>query len=423
MRKFFILLTKELRELVTLQLIIPLVLTMGMFLLIGNVVGKQQEKAKGSQEIAILDQDITPTSSTILTILDKANFKVISVTGPLDEAISTVRSGKSNALLVIPKGFQDGIRQGKQQSIQAYSFIRSFSVLSAQNYAAQQVAVSVVNDYFSTQVITQNLTLDPQIVKNPLKTEDHTVVGDKQAAVNPAAILGFVSTQTTFIPIILFFVITFAAQMIATTIASEKENKTLETLLSLPIGRRQIVTAKMMAAGIVAAVSSIFYLIGFRSYINGLSGSATGGESVATAAHQLGLTFTPVSYIYLGASLFMGILIALAIALILGAFAEDVKSVQGLITPLMVLVLIPYLLTMFLDFSTISNAGRLGVYAIPFAHPFLAAPNLFLKNNAFVLYGILYQLVWFVVFVLIAGKIFTTDQIVTMKISLKKRAR
>jgi ABC-2 type transport system permease protein len=421
MRKFFILLTKELRELITLQLILPLLVTMGMFVFIGNVIGKQQEKAKTPQEISVLDLDHTHTSSVVTDVLKQSNFTVRSLQGSKEEAIATAENSNSKALLIVPAGFQDGIRRGEQQSVQSYSFIRSFSLLSAQNYATLQSAIITINTYFSNQLISERLPVDPTIIKNPLIAEEHTVVGQKQAMISPQVILGFVSTQTTFIPIILFFVITFAAQMIATTIASEKENKTLETLLSLPIGRKQIVTAKMMAAGIVAAVSSIFYLIGFRSYINGLTGNSIGGDSAAAAARDLGLTFTPMSYVYLGTSLFVGILIALAIALILGSFAEDVKSVQGLITPLMLIVLVPYLLTMFLDFSSISQGARTAIYAIPFAHPFLAAPNLFLKNIPFVIYGILYQLVWFIVFVVIAGKIFTTDRIVTMKISFKKR--
>ena len=51
---------------------------------------------------------------------------------------------------------------------------------------------------------------------------------------------------TIYIPIVLFVAVIFASQMIATAIATEKENKTLETLLSYPVTRTSIVTSKML---------------------------------------------------------------------------------------------------------------------------------------------------------------------------------
>jgi ABC-2 type transport system permease protein len=127
-----------------------------------------------------------------------------------------------------------------------------------------------------------------------------------------------------------------------------------------------------------------------------------------------------LDYLLLGASLFMGILVSLAIAMILGSFAEDIKSVQGLITPLMVLVIIPYILVFLVDIASLSPFLQNLVNAIPFTHSFTAAPNLLLKQDSQVYWGILYQLLCFIVFVTIAAKIFTTDRIITLKITFSK---
>jgi len=125
----------------------------------------------------------------------------------------------------------------------------------------------------------------------------------------------------------------------------------------------------------------------------------------------------------LGLTLFASILTALAIAIILGAFAEDVKAVGTLIMPLMVLLLIPYFLTLFLDLSVLPDAARYAVLAIPFTYPFITGPNLFLGNYGIVWWGIGYQLVWFAVFVTIAARVFSTDRILTMKLSLGRKKR
>jgi ABC-2 type transport system permease protein len=123
----------------------------------------------------------------------------------------------------------------------------------------------------------------------------------------------------------------------------------------------------------------------------------------------------------LGGSLFFGILSALSVAMILGVFAEDTKAVQGVITPLMVLVMIPYLITLLLDLNSMSPTIKYLVYAIPFSHPFLAAPNIFMKNYLFVFAGIAYQAVFFLVFVLIAAKIFSSDKITTIRLNFSKK--
>ena len=211
--------------------------------------------------------------------------------------------------------------------------------------------------------------------------------------------------------------------MIATAIANEKENKTLETLLSVPIPRSILVSSKMVAAGIIALIAAVVYMFGVRYYFQGVAGgelSNISGDSISGALQQLGLILTPFSYVVLVTSLFLGILCALSIAVILGAFAESVKNVQALISPLMVMVVIPYFFVMFLDINSLSPVLKYFIYAIPFSHPFMASPNLLLQNYNIVFFGIAYQLVFFLVFVYIAGRIFSSDKILTMKLKLKK---
>ena len=114
---------------------------------------------------------------------------------------------------------------------------------------------------------------------------------------------------------------------------------------------------------------------------------------------------------------------ALSIAIILGAFAENVKAVQSLLAPLMILVMIPYFLTLFVDLDQAGPLLKWLVLAIPFSHSFSAAPNLFLNSYATVIAGIVYQFVWFVVLAGVAARIFSTDRILTMKLNLRRTKR
>jgi ABC-2 type transport system permease protein len=426
MRSFFILLKKEVRELLTPQVILPLVAIMLVFAFIGKVVGQEQQRMETEISAAVMDLDQSQASDAVIRVFEQNGvlMRLMEEEGE-EKFVETAREQNFKMALVIPEGFSEGLLRGEPQNLRVFTILKSFSFGAnriSQNTAA---AMAGVNELFSSQQIAIAFPgEDPSKLKYPVRPVDTVLVGDKSALINPSVIAGFIASQTTFIPIVLFLVIVFASQMITASIAMEKENKTLETLLSTPASRNAIVSAKLMGAGLVALLTSAIYMIGMRYYIAGLAGdiALNGGDgTVQEAASQLGLIMTGPDYLLLGLSLFFGILTALSIALILGSFAEDVKSAQGLLAPLMVLALLPYFLTMLLDISTISPALRWAIYAIPFSHPFLAAPNLLLDQYQPVILGIVYMAVLFVVFVFIASKIFSSDKILTMRLKLWKR--
>lgn len=424
MRKFFVLLKKELKELLTLQIIAPLILTAVLFIFIGNLLGKEQEKNKQPQDVIVLNKDQSAISEELISILGKNNLNIetVSPSTSAEDALDQAKNQNKVALIIIPENFSSSILNSEKKTLEMYTIIRNFSMMGGQKYGMVVAAVQSSNEVLSNMVMQKFVgSADPTILKNPLRLNEHIVVGQKQANISPAVVMSFVSQQTMFIPIILFFVIIMASQMIATAIANEKENKTLETLLSSPVDRRLIVIAKMAAAGIVALLASLVYIYGFRSYMQGVVGGEGMAKDVSEVIQNLGLTFNIQGYILLGLSLFVGILVALAIALILGAFAEDVKSTAGLTTPLMVLVMIPYFLTLFLDINSLSPTLRYLTYAIPFSHIFLAAPNIFLGHYLPVILGIIYQAIVFVVFAFIAARIFSSDLIMTMKLNFSKK--
>ena len=422
MRTFLTLLKKELRELLTWQIILPILLTAVLFFGLGNVLGKEQQKANAAQAVVVLDRDNSPATELVHQTLVNANFKVINATeGSPADLIAQARTANAQLVIIIPKGFGSGLNQNRQQQLETYSLLQNFSLIATRQNLLLDNVFSTLNSYFSAQQISLNSRLNAAVTLQPIVATQHVALGDRIADGSAQSVLDFISTQTTYIPIILFFVIVFAGQMIATAVASEKENKTIETLLTMPIKRSYIVTTKMLAAGIIALLASAVYMAGFHSYMTSLTGGTSVSQLSQGAVQALGLQFTPLSYAILGVSLFMGILVALAIAMILGAFAEDVKSVQGLLTPLILLVMVPYIITLFLDMSTMSPALRDVIYLIPFSHSFLAGPHLLLQQPAPVFWGIAYQALWFIIFTWIAAKIFTTDRIITLKINFRKQ--
>lgn len=429
MNQLGILLQKELRELLTPALFIPLILTVGIFYGIGQLSSVESKRvAETPTSVRLIDHDQSELSNSVRGALTQLNIQIDEVTPdtPIEEAISAAQAQSAVAVIVIPPGFNSVLTNNEPYSLSIYQILRSFSATSTSTTSKITAATELVNQLVSDQLISARGNLDPQFAKHPIQVIEHVVVNERFAAVSSQQMYGYIQSQIFFIPLIVFIVITFASQMIATSIASEKENKTLESLLSAPVSRQAIVLAKLLAAGILALVFALVYMIGFSSYLNGLTGgglSAGITDAATQAAATLGLTFTTTQYAILGVTLFLGIINALAMALILGAFAEDVKGIQAVVTPLMVLLLIPYLLISFFDIQTLSNPVKWLIYAIPFSHPFLAPQQLIFNQLTHVWAGIAYQVVIFACLVGVAARIFSTDAIMTLKLNFGKKRR
>ena len=117
----------------------------------------------------------------------------------------------------------------------------------------------------------------------------------------------------------------------------------------------------------------------------------------------------------------MAILCALGLAIILGVMVDDLKSAQTMILPLMFLIMIPYFISMFSDINSLSLPVKALVLLIPFSHPFLASQNILLGNYNIVFNGIIYMLAVFIILILIAGRIFSTDRVLTVKLRFGRK--
>jgi ABC-2 type transport system permease protein len=304
--------------------------------------------------------------------------------------------------------------------------MRSFSLIGPRGSAIVRGVISALNNVLSDNFLKEKLPgLDPSSLKNPIKSKDFVIVQDRMAEASASDVAGMVSSQSLLIPVVLMMIVISSSQMVISAVAMEKQNKTLETLLTVPIRRTSIITAKMLAAGLVGLISAGIYMFGFKGFMGGIGGDALKAASSQSGAvmRRLGLYFDTSGYLILGVSLFLAILVALALAMILGVLAEDFPSAQNMLMPLMFMVMIPYFLSLFADINTVSLPVKIFILAIPFSHPFLVSQNLYLGNYGLIFGGLAYMLVVFIVLVVFAARIFSTDRILTMKLRFgKKRA-
>lgn len=243
---------------------------------------------------------------------------------------------------------------------------------------------------------------DIETIENPVSLNEITVANDKWANISTETLTGLISSQSMFIPIVVFILVMFTSQMIISAISTEKIDKTLETLLSAPVSRLSVLCSKMLAAGIVAIINAGVYMVGFYGYMGSmLSGAIENTEIVGSAMtvddimKELGLKLGVSGYFMVGLQMFMTIMICLAAAMILGALVNDSKSAQTMLMPIMVLAMIPYIVSIVYDINFLSPVLRTIIYAIPFTHTFNAINNIMFGNMNLYWFGLIYQMILF----------------------------
>src|SRR5665647_419360 len=122
------------------------------------------------------------------------------------------------------------------------------------------------------------------------------------------------------------------------------------------------------------------------SISTGIAGNL--GGSVDLVA--LGLVPSVGGYILLGISLFVTLLSALALAVIMSAFSENVRGAQALVGYIYPVIFIPALVLMYLDINTLPLAARMILYAIPYSHPIIASKAIIMGDYTTVVFGIVY---------------------------------
>ncbi len=426
MKRFSNLLKKEIKELVTKQLVISLALFVILFSYIGKVTEKEEEKASGIQTISVLNLDGSANSQDLLKRLESARFKILDQSGKTKEqALEAAKTGDSKLLLVIPASYGESLTSLKPSEIETYSFMRTFSLVGARRQIVVQNVIDTLNEAQSDKILREKLPgLDPASLKKPVKSRDFVVVRNRVAQGSAGLVAFLMMQQSLIIPIVLMMIVMYSSQMVISAVAMEKQDKTLETLLTVPIKRTSIITAKMLAAGLVGLISAGIYMFGYRGLLGGFGKEAAraGAQAGGSALMQkLGLSFSTTGYAVLGLALFLSILVALAMAMILGVLAEDFRSAQAMIMPLIFMVMIPYFISLLADINTVPLPVKIFIMLIPFSHPFLVPQNLYLGNWGMIAGGMAYMLVVFVALTIFAARVFSTDKVLTMKLRLGKK--
>lgn len=442
--KFGNLLKKELGELITKQAVISMVFVLVLFVFMGQIMGHSMEEGFDTSTLNICIRDDSDfTKNVIERIKTDAATELNIVDIQSDNYYDELERLDLKYVVIIPEGYGDTIVDEKKPGQLIFASKVSLGFSAAMSSISSSDAVSTIIDHSADEAMESIYGLtaeDVELLTFPANTVEFSAANGKSVEISAAAVSSIVMMESMIAPFAIFFLLLLASQMIMTAISTEKIDKTLETLLSTPVSRMTVLTAKMVAAIISALLNAVFMIIGFGIYMvsimgGAMSGAAAGSEvinmpdagaftdvlSTADAISQLGFSLSGADILLFGLQLFLTLAIGLSISLILGATATDVKSVQTLVMPIMIAVMIPFFVTMFMDFGEMPVAAKVIMFLIPFTHSYIALTNLMSGDMIMYWGGLAYQIVFFAVCMFLAVRMFTSDKLFTMSFSTENK--
>ncbi|MGB9959794.1 MAG: ABC transporter permease [Candidatus Bathyarchaeales archaeon] len=413
-------LLKELKELVRDpkillgMIIVPLIMFPVLGAVMSYAVQSAQEQAVKAT-LVVVNNDGGEWSHTFISFLQKAGVKVLVENNTAlenGEVLELVNKYNTTQILEIPKGFSKNVTAHFSNS----------TVKASLNFYGVFLGTSMFETIGSSIVDNLVSQFNRIIAPDVLYTEKSAIVkGEIKHGVDPAMLSGLMMSQSIALPITIMILLTYSVQIAATSVAMEKEEKTLETLLTMPMDRLAILLGKLSGSIVVAAIGAIAYMAGYSYLMSSVLSGVTASINIDLAS--LGLAPSFFGYILFGLSLFVTMLSALALAVILSAFAEDVRSAQSFVGYIYPFIFLPAFALMYVDITTLPYALKLVLYAIPYSHPVIASRAVAMGDYWTAAIGIIYVSIFTIVVMYAASRLFATEKILTAKLKFKKGKR
>jgi ABC-2 type transport system permease protein len=403
---------KEVRELLTPATFLPIIVMAVIFGGMGNTIGGIEEGLEEPPVVGIINADVGVYSSLAVAVFEQASNVVFNSTDIDDkqQAINTLNNKDGVALIIIQQNFSDNIIQGTPGEFEVYWIMSGGGILDSISSSVVEELINIVNTNITMEIISNDETINATTALTPtIRNETTYFKGTELEGVSPTQLASILAQQSTFIPVIIMIIIIMSGQMVISSMALEKENKTLETLLTLPVKRTNIVAGKIIASAFIGLLLAVIYMIGLGYYMS----SSLFGLKELSADATIALSLSGVDFIIIGASIFVTLIAALALCMLLGTLAKNFKSAQTLTFPVAMLALIPMFLTMFKDFDTMPMALKGLIFGIPFSHPMMAPRALLFDDYLLVISGIIYVAIFAIILILIVVWVFKTDRILT----------
>lgn len=311
-------------------IISPLLITPLILALVGTMARKQVTDAqKETITVAVVNLDKAPTVRGLLK--GAPNLTVVETDRP--DAEAQIRARKVRAAAVLPDDVEQQIKEQRPVAV---------TILLDKGSQASQEGAGRLTSLFEERgkrLVASRLMENglSQQLATPFATDQEAISGGSSASTLLLA---------TFLPYVLAVSTLMGGVYLANnSVAGEKERGTLETLLVSPASRRDLVLGKFLAVASVSLVSCLLSLGGFvwPFYVKlpMFSWMTREGLSLHPMA-VLAMLLVQIPLAVLGA----GILLTIS------TFARNQKEAQTYLAPILLIVTVLAMTTMFLKAET-----------------------------------------------------------------------
>ena len=418
---------KAVRELLTPGSVISVLFMVVLFAGLGGLIGGEVDSAAELPTFGLIAEDgdyyedWNPTD-VLKSAYGEDASKIVIMDSTCDSSDADIvaemqERGIAN-VIALPsiESFNQSIADQTQVSVRQFYLYEPTGLFGSVSSTVMSSVVSILSSSLSQKLVTDaGSDVDYQFLMTPIGTasEDISTIVDGQAhsGITPYDISNEITSQTLMIPIVIMIIIMMVGSIVISSMGSEKENKTLETLLTMPVKRTSIVSGKIVAAAIVGLVYGLAYMVGMSIYMGSMTGSITVASSVSL--EDLGMALGAADWVLVMVSMFLAIVCALGICMILGAFAKNYKSAQTMTMPLSILAMIPMFIIMFTGWYGAGGAIQFITFIIPFSHPMMAMQALMYGDMTLVIGGIVYMAAFAIVSILITVRLYNSDILIT----------
>jgi len=384
--KFLNIVIKELKDLLrdprilVMSVIIPVIMFIGLGAMFQVTVKKGIEEVRRIEvSVVLVDLDKGDYAEAFKKFIKMVNASYVEAPS-LNEAMKIALEKGVLSVIVIPEGFSKNISNMKPGVLKIYHLISEVSFTATGLRGKVEALVNRFSRTLSQSIALAHGITNLNFIVKPVVSDASIMFRGRSIPLQLWGSLTGSFMATAWIPLI---VVIFAASMAATSIGVEKEEKTLEVLLTLPISRFKLALSKFIGTMIIAIIQSIAYVAGYTYYMYSIFKSFESEASGALfspfqALRWLALSISDLALI--GLAIFLTILLGASLGLLLGSFGTDVRSSTSMVQFVAMPAFIIGMILAYMDLSIMPETTRYTLALLPFSSPIMSIKSIFINE-------------------------------------------
>lgn len=356
-------------------LVSVIIMPLLIFAVMGQVAGWgarqiSEQSAPQALRLGFVDLDHGSYSAMLHAYLFNTTGSVTMLgDDALRDPVEIIKERGLDALVVVDRGFSENISRGLQGVVVVYSVVRELGFTATARLSSVDGLIKGFASLVQASVAAEH-GINPAFIKRPVTPVLRAWTGSRFLDLGRLNILSGMMFAFAFTPMI---AIGLAAQMAAMSMGVEKEEKTLETLLSLPLSRRSIALSKLLGSLVVGLLATASYMLGFAYYMY-MAASAEQGFGGAGSLVESYLT--PWRITLLLAGFLAAVMLANTLAAVLGSLGSNVRSSQSLASVVWMMLFAIGFGLIYVSLDAMNPLGRILLSAVPLSPPYIVAKDL-----------------------------------------------